>query len=269
MGVISGKRAVMASVGSLRRWTIRRNIDPKSAYASSTDGMPIVVVGNKDWSGSAEFYGYTPAIMPGAGFTFQGNPDTGTTGIWTGTAIVDSISVSIPVESGEPISGVINFSGNGELTTSTATISDATSPTMYPSKSRAVLFAGTDVANVVQMDFTISAANQQYATGGSSGTSGIIKRVAGNLSASGSFRVKEGLPSAVLAYGTFDILKYYVTASLFWEFKYAVIGGNDHQGERESGAIPTYTYDWTYSGFSEDGATKGYIKNPATTAFWP
>ena len=269
MGVISGKRAVMASVGSLRRWTINRTADLKQPYASSTDGMPAVVVGNKDWTGTAEFYGYVPAILPGSGFTFQGNPDTAATSIWTGTAIVDSISVTIPVESADPISGTINFSGNGELTAGTATISDATNPTMYPSKARAVTFAGTDVANVDQMDFTIAAANQAYNTGGASGTSGITKRVAGNLSASGSFRVKEGLPSAALAYGTFGALRLYVTASLFWEFNYAVLGGNDHAGERESGGIPTITYPWTYSGWSEDGQTKGSIEKPDTTNFWP
>ena len=273
MSVISGKRAVMAGVGSLRNWKAQRSITIPAPRGSSTAGMPACLVGNKDWSGSAEFYGYIPTNLPGASFTFQGNPDTGNTGIWTGTAIVSSLTVVIDIEAAQPISGTIQFEGNGELTASTATISDATTPAIYPSKGMKGTLAGSDIVNVRRMEFTLTCKNETYVTGGDSGTSGIVKRVPGNFDASGSFTVYDGAPSTALAYGTIDVLRYYVTASYYWAFSYVVLESNNPEADREGGTIPGLTYPWRYTGWKDITGTwtQGSISNVAgsTTTWWP
>jgi hypothetical protein len=40
--------------------------------ASANDGMVGQLEGNKDWTGSADMYGYAPAYLPGDTFTFTG-----------------------------------------------------------------------------------------------------------------------------------------------------------------------------------------------------
>ena len=280
MSVISGKRAVMAGVGSLRNWKVNRSITIPSPRGSSTAGMPACLVGNKDWTGSAEFYGYIPTNLPGAGFTFTAAPDntaasSGNPAIWTGTAIVSSLTVVIDIEAANPISGTIQFEGNGELTASTngAALSDATSPAIYPSKGMKGTLAGADITNVRRMEFTLTCKNETYVTGGDSGTSGIVKRVPGNYDASGNFTVYDGAPSTALAYGTIDILRYYVTASYYWAFSYVVLESNNPEADREGGTIPGLTYPWKYTGWKDIAGTwtQGSISNVAgsTTTWWP
>lgn len=270
MAVISGKRAVMDGVGSLRNWKVSRTDDVQTPLASSTDGMPFAQSGNQDWTGTAEFYGHTPPYMPGDSFTFQGNPDTAGTKLWTGAALVRSINVIIDIEAASIISGTLTFEGNGALTNSTGTISDATSPAMYSAKALKGTWAGSDIAQLRRMEFTLECDLQRYASGGTSGTAGFFKRVAGNLRGNGQFTTYEATPDLVLAYGTIDVLRYYVTSTTYWSFSYALLASNDPNADVEGGTIPGQTYPWVYSGWKDitGTITQGSIVKPSTSAWW-
>jgi len=266
MSVLSGKNAVMTGIGTLRNWSI----DPSSVLheprGSNTAAYPYVVVGNSDWKGRASFYGYLPNVYPGATFTFAGKEETTSGDYWTGAAIMSLLRVRIPTNEAKPIEGYVEFEGNGALSTATGSVTDATSPTIYPSKSRGAKWDDVAIDDIEFMEFTLSCANQPYVT---DATAGVTKRTAGNLSASGSFGVIQSQPSKVMLPGSQGVLKYYVSASTFYQFSFATLSGTNIAGDREGGTLGRKVYPWTFSGWKASDGSQGTIILPSATVIYP
>lgn len=263
MSVISGKAAVMTGIGTLRNWEITTTDTIHEPRASNTDAYPYGVVGNNDWTGKAAFYGHIPLAYPGSAITFVGAEEVTSTDTWTGAALVSLFRVRIPTNEAKPIEGYIEFASNGALSNSTGSLSDATSPTIYASKSMGATFAGSAVADVEYMEFTMTCDLQAYV---SSDTAGITKRVAGHRSVTGQFGVLQTAVASILAPGTIDVLKYYVTPTTFFQFSYAVLQTVTVVGDREGGTLGRKVYPWTFSGWK--AGTKGTILLPDTSAYW-
>lgn len=275
MAVLSGIGGVVDGHNTIRTWTVTTTADVQSLVASNTKIGTMVLAGNKDWSGSFTGYGHTPAVLPGAGFTFTGTID-GTNGA-TGTAIVDSVEIVIDIEAGAPISYTVNFSSNGALSLGAAAATDVTTPDP-PTSIGCQVETGTmvavpvwsDITDVRTVTITITADNQSYV---SSETAGETLRFAGNISATIAISVYEDDFADLPALNAENGLRVYVTATTYWLFDYVVWGeASDLTVDRESAAVVGATLNaiWTAYGDIDSGTiTEGNIDQPSTTAFWP
>lgn len=279
--VIAGIKGVVNGVDTVRQWGISLGNELQAYVASNTKGGTGRVEGNNDWSGSYGAYGHTPAQMPGGTFTFLGEIGGGTTPNFTqatGSALVDSVEITIPIEEGGIISHVVNFSSNGALTFPTGTITDAVVPNPPPSIGTKIESAEliatpvfTEIQDVRSVTITITASNPSYA---SSGTAGETKRVAGNIDCSVSFTQYEADWTLHPAPGVKKELKVFVDATTFWHFKWVEFGElSDLQVNRETADIIGATHNASMAGYANvpptPTATEGFIKKPDASTFWP
>lgn len=272
--VISGKNGLADGISTLRNWSCGFENDVKEFFASNTDGAPMQVEGNDDWSGQAMANGASPYKLPGETFTFTGSVD-GSKGVF-GTVFVNRVEISIPLEEGEIITHTINFQGSGNYTLGAAVVSDATDPT-GPSAIGCKLqtttnFAAPSYANathVRSMTITLEADNPAY---NDSGTDGHTTRVAGNIKGSISWDVYEDELSNLPAEGTMYGVRAFVNATEYWELEWVMV--NDVSGieiDRDTGALLSATISANYSGFVESGGSvyQGNIVDPDVVTFWP
>jgi hypothetical protein len=263
MGVVSGIGGVVDSVPCVRNWSINSTADLQAGVCSASQGGTFRVAGNKDWTGSYDAYGHTPAAMPGEAFSFTGSID-GSLGA-SGTAIVDQVVITIDIEAGAIISHVVNFSANGALTFGAAVATDATAASPISAIGCLVKVSDVTETDVRTVTVTITAANTAYV---SSDTAGQVQRKAGNIDANVSFTIYNDNMINPPQPNTTATLKVYVTATTFWEFDWVMFG--DLTGitvDREGAAILGATVNAFMCGYS--GGAAGYIKKPDTTTFWP
>ena len=123
MAVISGRYgSVEYSSGqtTIKSWTLARKADlyDSTNFDDSTGGRSYVA-GFTDWSGSFEgFYTTGNSAVPGDSATVILRTSTGTTGLFTGTAIIISMDIVTGVDG--LITQSYSFQGTGALATSTA-----------------------------------------------------------------------------------------------------------------------------------------------------
>ncbi len=269
MSIVTGLSGVFLGQGTVRSFNVRELREAIEWSASGAAGIKSQIAGNKDWNGSASMYGYVPAVMPGAGFTFKGQTDSASTGkAWTGTAIMDTLSVTCNTEAAQPLECSIGFSGNGDVSTTTTVITDATAPSVYSSISCGADFAGTAIKDVRSWTMNIASDNKRYA---SSETAGQYLRKAGNKSGTVTVTNYQADVTDVLVPGVIDVLKLYVTSTLFWQLSYCQLEDWDTVVDIETGDITGVSYSFKYSAFKliTGTWTQGTIINPATTAYYP
>ncbi len=263
---LTGKLGAVNGVSQVANWQVSGQADLKEIFASGSKGAPITLDGNKDWSGSYKSYGHTPPVMPGESFTFTGSVD-GAKGA-TGAAICDSVTLSVNIASAAPIEFTTNFSGNGALTLGAAVAADATVPEPPSSKGCKVATwsdpTETVIDNVTDFTFTITAANQTYVN---SATAGLVKRLAGNISAQASYNVEVASFDALPALNAENEYRFYVSATEYWAFKWLKVDGHTPNVDIETAKVLGSGVSLRFGGFS--GGAEGYIKMPDTAAFWP
>lgn len=266
MGVISGINAAVNGQSTARGWSINWNKGAPDPRAKNTGGSPVLLSGNDDWSGSFDFYGVVPSVMPGSSFTFTG--DTGAPGSFSGTAMMESLTINVDVEGGNIVSGTCNFAANETtLTAGTTSVSDATAPDVNSAVNLDLKWggsSGTARAGLRSYTFTIARELKSFVV---AGTNGLTARRSSGLIVSGSWQEYEGLTASLIAPGTLDLLACYVTGSTFYEFKYAKITSVETDPNAESGDLVSATHNWSFSGYS--GSTQGYVKLPSTSNYWP
>jgi hypothetical protein len=267
MPVISGKSGAVNGRSTVREWSITPSAQAAAFVssargASGSGGMTGIVPGNTDWTGQYSFYGIDPGVYPGDSFTFTGATGDGT--VYTGTALVSSMSLAAPVEEGGIINGTIQFAANSALSRAATPVNDTTVPAAYSPITVTAVWNSVTLANLRSWNFTINSALQTYTD------AGVTKRVAGNLSANGSISLYEGDIQATLLEGEQYTLDCYVTASTYWRFTYATLVGKPHTIPIESGGIVAVQYDWQYSGYKRISGTmtKGTILKPGGSALW-
>lgn len=266
--VLSGKSgalqllAVPTLQDTLRDWRIAPGGTVNTYVASNTDGMQGQVDGNDDWTLSANFYGHTPVAFPGSAVAVKAYTGTDS---YSGTGIVDSFTLNVDVEGGGIVTGSIQVSSNGALSSAqSGAVTDSSDPNPPSAIGLKIAWGDTPAdRNIRRYSFTITSDNKTYVD---SATAGVVKRVAGTLSASGSWDEYESGTGVHVAKGTMEMLRCYVTSSAYYEFKYALITGLDNAVNVESGDIVGVTHNWAFSGFK--GGTKGQLLKPDTTAFW-
>ena len=281
MSVESGRLGLVNGESTVRQWNISRQGNPVSGIASNTRSGTVRRPGVNDWSGSFNNYGGVPLKLPGDTFTFDGYtaPDSGTGGtagdVWSGNAIVDSIAMTWNWASGEMLSYVTNFSGNGELTVGTDTHSDSTDPAIFIPCGTKIDYGAsaseTEWDNLVQAVLTITAANVAFANSSTVASGSCwTQRKAGPID--WTLAVTEqnnaGLPSAIDIEES-ERFRLWVDSSDYWELEWGIVG--DFSGldvNRESGAIIQRTVNISMDG--HDGSSLGKIVLPgASTPWWP
>lgn len=165
---VSGRFGVVNGQSTVRNWSINHISAAQKYVASNTRGGAGRRHGVQDFNGSFGGYGYSPTVLPGQLFSFSGltAPTSGiedTPGIlWNGAAIVDSVAITYSWAAAEIVSWVCNFSGNGELTSTSGTLADATEPRVFQ-----VCGSNVEINDEIQEDlvnavFTLTAENQAY-----------------------------------------------------------------------------------------------------------
>jgi len=262
MTVISGINAHVDGISTLRSWKIRASNLAVPGAASDAPGAVQRIAGNKDWRGVYLAYGHTPVPWPGSAFSFAGDVDDNY-GV-SGTAIVDKITIECPVEEAKRIEQVVEFSANGGLDRGAAAATAGSSPSIVSAISRKVSLDGVDVTDVRGWKLVLTARNKPYA---SSDTAGQIMRTAGNIDGQYEYKVYEDNPSDLPTEGEVKIVRFYVTATTYWELKWGIMEeiddwGGDLEGAENVGASIRGSYNAFY------GTISGSIKNPAGETKW-
>jgi hypothetical protein len=268
MAVLSGKSAAINGFSTLRNWNVNQTDSESSGFSFNSNPAQFGFAGNKDWNGSAQFYGNEPPVMPGAAISFIGYTGTNR---WTGDAICESITLDCDIEGGGILGGTINFAGNGALAPGAgAAVTDSTAPAAASSigcKASWDTGSEVDISDVRSWSLTITANNPSYA---SSTTAGIIKRVFGNWTATASVTLYEASSTAIIAPGTFGVLRLYVNASDAWEFEWMIQKNPAQTFDQEGAAVTGATYAFNYTGFKDVSGTftKGSIVRPVSGAWF-
>lgn len=114
-----------SAFSTVEQWTINDTKTSDSYSASNTYNGVVRGGGIRMWDGSFQGRGVVPPVMPGEGFLFEGytEPTSGTegdTGItYTGTAIVNSITMTWDWTANTVFQWVVNFNGLPPLSIAT------------------------------------------------------------------------------------------------------------------------------------------------------
>lgn len=277
MSVISGIHGAIDGIPAVLNWRINSTNDLQSFVSSNTKGGTGRIAGNGDWSGSYQRQGHTPATMPGSTFTLTGSID-GAIGV-SGLAIVDSVEITIDIEGAKVISHTVNFSSAGALTRGAAVPAAETAVCPISSigckvaVSTALAAAAgatfADVTDVRTITITLSANNQAY---NSSSTAGATGRVRGNFDATFNYTVYTSDLSTLPTEGSIRVIRFYVTATTYWQFEWGVFGAPadvevDIEGAKPIGA--TISGGMTAVATISGTCTYGTLKTPAGVTVWP
>lgn len=119
MAVISGKDGSVtfnsAEVLQVTGWTLTHTSHNSAWASSSTGGYRQRVAGVKDWGGSFTAK-YDVAIVPTVGQSAALVLELDGSDSASGTAIIDSVSLVVDINTGEAVGYSLAFSGNGPLT---------------------------------------------------------------------------------------------------------------------------------------------------------
>lgn len=273
MGVHSGKFGMVNGQSAVRNWSVNLTSAPKKYVASHTAQGPGRKRGIQDWTGSFGCYGGKPIIMPGDTFTFAGftAPTTGveaTNGdVYSGSAIVDSVALTWNYETGDIISHVVNFGGNGAWAKTASHYEDATDPDLNECIDISAKVDGETLDNVTQITLTITAENKTYVN---SSTAGWTKRLAGTIDATLAVGLHDTNPDGfVTGLGDDNEFKLFVNADDFWLlrwFKFKDINGLNVN--REGGDVIAFTANFEMSGLDADNAVGCIVLPGETTAWW-
>jgi len=264
---------------TVRSWRINP-ISPGGPYAgSNAAGAFDRIAGWKDWVGQYAAYGHTPAVMPGDAFAFLGSID-GSVGC-SGTAIVEVVRVEIEIPQDEetpptPINHTVQFKANGTLNRGAAVAADETVPNPPNPKDLKIQYATpaavpswTTLCSVYRAALTLSKRNPIYRPGCNSGQT---FRLEGNLDAQLEFEVYDSamtnLPDEGSPYG----VRIYVTSTLFWEINWMLLEEiAPFEVPIETRKLVNAKLQWALRSTTliSAVATRGTIKKPDTTTWWP
>lgn len=288
MTVHGGRFGVINGASTVRNWSIVDTEALQPFKASNTKAGTGRRRGVKSWTGAFNAYGPAPAWMPGASFSFAGftAPANDTSGVgvkYSGTALVDSISVLWDFMNAAILQCTVNFSGHLALTIASgqAQLLDASTPTA-PEICGLKLQAAeldndtgdlddfADIAAVATATLNITAVNQPFVN---SDTACWTGRKAGPIDwTMGIVLQTDDQPYAK---GTDLALKLFTENavdpddSLFWLLQYAKV--KEYTGlqvDLETGAIISQTMNLEMNGHPI-GATDGVITLPGDVAYWP
>lgn len=273
----SGKFGAISGVSGIRNWNISDENTTPTLKASNLGGGTGRSSGIKKWSGSFSAYGIVPIVMPSETYSFIGftAPDTdvgGTNGLrYTGTIMVDSVTITWNWKTGQVIDHTVNFTGSGLLAFSVAAaITDETAIAAYPVCGTKLMQSVDDetyaeVTDLVQATFTITAANQDSIN---SSTACAVVRKAGNIDWTLAVQQEKTLRDITLI-NTDYFLRLYVDATDYWQLSGArCLSFTGIKVDVESNAIIDRTINFGMQA-QMDGALGVIIKPGEVSEWWP
>jgi len=264
MAVITGLDMAINSVSTAHQFRI--DLAKELIEYIATNGQS--GVGNKcgvlDWRGTAMAYGYLPAILPGASFTFTGSLD-GTYG-FTGSAYCEAVEIVWDVENGKYIGHTIQFTRNGALTVGEAAATDSTKPNPPCSQSLPLSLGGTTVSDVSYMRLKLMCPGFPRNT---TSTAGGRQRTRGAFAAEFEYRCYYQNPGTLPTRGLYYTVNPYCTDTLYWDVNWMtpeIISGYANPSSRRpvNARILMKLY-------GANGTDQGYVKTPAAApaTVWP
>lgn len=282
MTILSGRHAVVNGVSSVRNWTINNTQTAAKFVASNTllgTGRRKAV---RSWTGSFGGYGGVPTVLPLSSFSFAGycGPTDGVSGngiTYSGTALVDSLTITWDWNAGAILSWVCNFSGHLALTKASASHSDTTDPEVPGSCGTKITYsdAGEDPEdiewpNLVTATLTLNSPSIPYVNS-STIVSGACwtGRKAGIFDWTLAVTEQNDDRIAALEIGEDKALKLWIDDTDYWVLNWGHIEGySGLQSNRETGAIIQRTVNLSMNGFL-DGDTGAVTLPGAMSNLWP
>ena len=217
-------------IGRLKNIQISTSDNATQITDSSVNGGKTVVAGNKDWNGSFEANGAAPIVKPGDTVTIEA--DAGNGNGYSGDCLVLTVSITVNLESADPVMYSVEFAANGVLTLGAVTVADDDAVTMPLSSKNAVLALAdpaetpvyAEVPNWKSCEISLSIEGVENVD---SGTDGQVMRLDGNKNVEVSFTMNVDAAdiSAVPAIGTTHLLRLTI-GSAIWNIGYVYI--NNH-----------------------------------------
>lgn len=275
----SGRFSLIDNISNVGAWTLNGPIRTGgSRYSSSgSKGGKIHKGGVHSWGGTISGFGHTPPKMPNDSFSFAGYtyPDTGVEGgngtKFTGTAIVNQVSVIWNFTQNLIIAWRINFQGHLALSHSTAApVLDTSVPStatpcgLNPSYD---FSSAKNIPNVTGIELTITASTSTEANSGTvvSGTcwqkinKGDIDWTC-TITQDDYKRGADGYPDP----GDILELKLPVTSTESWALVYAdFLGYNTLTADRDTNQPISRQMSFTMT--ENDGTNRGRILRPGDT----
>ena len=274
MAAISGAVGAINGIPNIMNWTVTTTAALPDMVTSGASGGTIRIAGNGDWSGSYNSEGAVPTQLPGDSFTFTGSMDE-TNGA-TGDAMVSRVLINVPVAEGGAITHTVEFGSNGTLTLGAAAATDATVPSpesaigcKLNTGTMIAVPVWTEIPDVTSMSIELVRANPVYH---SSTTGATAKRFEGNLDARVTVGVIIGDPADLPAVNAVAGVQAFINATEYWEFKWAYLESIDNVTVDPSTRAPvSCNLNFAMTAVAEIAAvwTKGTIKKPDTTTYWP
>lgn len=288
-GTHSGKFGSVDGVSTVMNWAVVDTMTLSDTVASNTSGGHARRKGIHDWTGSFAGQGGTPPVMPGEYFLFSGYtaPDSDVAGeaglVYSGQAIVESVTITWNWEGGEIIGWTVNMASNGPIAGTTAVeVPDVTVPDVPEVCATIIEWldgqdgtgngAGAHVewANLQTATLTITAANTTYTN-----SSTIFGGQCWTLRQPGVVDFQVSVTEQDNDRAKFDKgddlhLKMYVSATTFWFLSWAKL--REFTGltvDRTSGAILSQTVNFDMNSNRDSDGVLGFINKPDLTEYWP
>jgi hypothetical protein len=183
-----------------------------------------------------------------------------------GTALCERLRIRAPVEEGQKIEYEVHFGANGSLTAGAAAAADVTEVGAISAMERDVEFDGAPEADVRFWELDIYLRKvRRYA---SSDTSGEYRRNTGILAGRWKYGIyTDNMATAEARLNSFYIMKFNVTASLFWQLKWGHVKSVELNMDYEDELNVHAEVSGVFSG--SNGTLIGNIINPTPTTKWP
>ena len=271
-GHITGEGGKIQGVPCVRAFRFVGKGIPAEGVCSDTQGVPIRLAGNDDFNGHISTYGYTPAYLPGATFTFQG-----ATRLNNGVEAfvrVDRTVIRWNTEQAKLIECEMSVSPANDSATSLLALGAVTpTGTNIPNPNSPVRLGmnlnNSSYDNVRIMELTLSCGNPRYVD---SSTDGHTLTEAGNKDASFRCYTYIADPSVLPADNAIVEVDFFVDGSTSWEVKWMIINSHFQELDIEGGNDMRGKLYWAYvtgkfTGW--DAGVGGHIVEPdGSTYFW-
>jgi hypothetical protein len=268
MGFETGRQAAIDGISCIDYFSIPDEQVAASGFCSSGDGGEFVDGGNYDWHVRARAYGAEPVKLPGETFTFTGATRSGKS--LSGPAIVDAVDIRADVEDANLLYHFYYFSGNGELTVGTTSVTDSGTPSPVAARAIGISIDGVDysVRNYRLLLLDLNAAYND------TDTQGFTARARGNSRVQFSFDAYFADPAEYPRRGEYKKLAFYTRRdkTKYFSIEYGfiekspptIVPGGNQQGHAVGNAV-SIAGRWTQ--VDSDGNV-GFITAPDGEQWW-